>query len=347
MMSDIIEAPVEPAATIALPEALTPAEAYAPNRIPALLDQIEREARALAEGEDATTPVGRKRLASLAYKVARTKTALDDMGKAHGEELYRQKRAIDDQRRTVRDRLSILSDEVRAPVTAWETAETTRKTDHEVAIAEISTLASYPADTAAQDIADRLARAGTLYGNRDWQEYADRAAAAREDTIRCLTADLERVRQAEAERAELERLRAAEATRQAAEQERQRKEREAQAIAHAAERARLDAEAKAQAEIERAAHAKDIAEEAARVAVERAKRASAEAVEAERRRVAEQERREKEEADRRAANKARRAQINRTVRDDLAAAAGLTPEQATAVVTAVAQGHVRHLSIAY
>ena len=357
-MSDLIDAPVEPGKTLAIPAALTAAQAYAPGRIEELLSGIETEARADAVGLDAATPASRAALKSLAYKVARSKTALDDMGKSLGEDLRRQKDAIDSERRLVRSRLDALAEEIRAPVTDWQNAEASRIGEHEAALLAITTLTEHPADMLAAEIAALLARAQTIGGNRDWQEYAERAAAARAEAIRLLTADMERQHKYEAVRGELARRRVvAEARRQseeAADRKRQQADLEARIAAEAAERARQAAEASAAAEIARAERERRIAEEAAQraeaerqAAEERTSREAAAAVEAERRRVAQAEAAERAAAEARAADRARRGRVNRAARDALMQHAGLTEEQATAAVTAVAAGRVPHMTITY
>jgi len=69
---------------------------------------------------DVSTAEGRATLKSLAYKIARSKTAIDDAGKALVADLKAQSGKIDALRKHARDDLDSLKDEVRAPLTAWE-----------------------------------------------------------------------------------------------------------------------------------------------------------------------------------------------------------------------------------
>jgi hypothetical protein len=89
-----------------------------------IIARIEAEVR--SHVPDLTTAKGRKEIASLAHKVSRSKTALDDAGKALNEEARAQINAVDAERRKVRDRLDALRDEARAPLDKWEADEAAR-----------------------------------------------------------------------------------------------------------------------------------------------------------------------------------------------------------------------------
>jgi hypothetical protein len=345
-----------------------------PNGVETILQRIEREAREQAAALDISSAGGRKSIASLAYKVARSKTALDGTGKDLKAEWLAKSNAVDAERRTLRERLDALAEEVRAPLTAWEDAEKTRIQAHETALAAIVEDANYGTTESADELADRLAYLRD-YHTRDWQEFAKRAA----DTLVAEITRTETLHAAavkrEAEAAELARLRAEEVERQrlaAIEAQRIREERIA---AEAAESARRAAEAKAARDAEEARQAAQRAQEAAarreqeaRQAAERAEaaRVAAEqkaerdriaaaeragrdrlaAIEAERQRVAAAAAAEKAEADRRAANTAHRTKINREALAALVQC-GLTEELGKAVVAAVARGEVPHITIGY
>lgn len=354
------------------PRALVPAEVFAPGGVRALLDKIEREVRAVRT--DISTPAGRDQVRSLAYKVARSKTALDSMGKSLTDEWRARTDAVNAERRTIRDRLDALAEDVRRPLTAWEQAEKDRVAGHERALAEMVEAPGYGQAETSADLSLRLEWLRNQ-PRRDWQEFAARAAdtlaAEIERTERLLVAAQKR----EAEAAELARLRAEEAERARQEAARQQAEREARIAAEAAERAQRQAEERAahaarvaaeQAEAERRAAEKQRREaeeraaraeaaaaeaerraEAARVAAEqKAERDRAAAIEAERRRVAEAAERERREAEARAADRAHRGRINKAAADALVVA-GLTDEQARLVITAIVAGSVPAVSIRY
>lgn len=69
-------------------------------------EEIKRETDAL--DADVSTEKGRKAIASMAYKVARTKTAIDDAGKKLNEEARARINAVDESRREIRVQLDAL-----------------------------------------------------------------------------------------------------------------------------------------------------------------------------------------------------------------------------------------------
>ncbi|STR94742.1 Uncharacterised protein [Hafnia alvei] len=69
---------------------------------------------------DLSTKKGRDAIASMAHKVARSKTYIDNAGKDLVAELKALPKQIDESRRLVRERLDALKDEVRRPLTEWE-----------------------------------------------------------------------------------------------------------------------------------------------------------------------------------------------------------------------------------
>ena len=94
---------LEPAA------ALAPATLFGSGQVETILSAIEKDVR--AEAYDIATPDGRERIKSVAYKIARSKTTLDDLGKEHVAEIKKQSAAIDAERRAIRDRLDALKEE--------------------------------------------------------------------------------------------------------------------------------------------------------------------------------------------------------------------------------------------
>jgi hypothetical protein len=252
------------------PMALTATEAFKPGGVDALLTAIEAQVR--AERRDISTPAGRAAIKSLAYKVARSKTGLDAMGKDLVAEWKKQAGVVDAERRSIRERLDALADEVRAPLTAWEAKEAARIAAHEAALADMCR----PADDATSaGIARRLDELRNL-PPREWGEFELRAAEVLARAIADLESEHAAAVQREAEAAELARLRAEEAERQRQEAARIQAEREARIAAEAAEAARIAAEQAAAAEAARVA----AEAEAARVAAEA--RAAAEAARIER-----------------------------------------------------------------
>lgn len=190
---------------------------------------------------DVSTVPGRAAIKSLAYKVVRSKTALDDLGKEHVADLKKRTGAIDAERRTIREYLDQLAEEVRAPLTVWEN----RIKGHEEQLALIMQTGNLAgvAETVAE-IDHRVALV-TGWPARDWEEFAERAAEAILQVTGSLTTRRMAVAKREAEAAELEQLRQEKAAREA-------RERDEKIAAEAAERARIEAEAKAARDAEEA-----------------------------------------------------------------------------------------------
>ena len=73
---------IEPGALVPMATTDLVAIFTAPGGVDAVIARLERDARAAAAELDISTPRGRKEIASLAYKVARSKTALDTTGRS-------------------------------------------------------------------------------------------------------------------------------------------------------------------------------------------------------------------------------------------------------------------------
>lgn len=346
-------------------ETLTPAIVFAPGGVESIISKLEADVRAFAT--DISTDAGRKAVASLAYKVARSKTALDEMGKDLVADLKAQTGKIDAERRIIRDRLDALRDEVRKPLDDFENAEKDRVAGHEAALAAILAAGQVDQDSGPASINSRLGAVRDL-SQRDWQEFAARATATTDTVRKALDAALAQAMRREAEAAELARLRAEAAAREQV-------ERDARIAAEAAERARAAAEAKAKREAEEAAAKaeadrkrveKDRADAIARAekaeadkkaaaakaardakdAAEAAERNRLASIEAERKRVADAAAKEAAEKARREADKAHRAKFNNEALAVLQSL-GLEKETGMAVLAAIARGEVPHVSINY
>lgn len=336
--------------------ALTPTTIFAPGGVEAIISKIETEVR--AEVFDVASPAGRERIKSVAYKIARSKTTLDDMGKDLVADIKKQSAAIDKERKTVRDRLDALKEEVRGPLTAWEEAEEKRVADHEAALVQIVQAPTILAGKTSTEIVTLKAHLENLAG-RDWQEFGERAVAAFADVMPKICDMRDAAIQREHDQAELEALRKEKAEREArqqeeaAEQERQRQAQErAEREAREAEaRAELERQRKEQAERDQAAAVERAREEER----QRAECAQVEAIAAERRRqeqeaaAAAAKKAAEEAAERkRQENKRHRAKINNEICADLiAAGVPNDSELVQGIVKAIVAGSIRHVSIQY
>lgn len=263
-------------------------------------DDMKRETDALKI--DLTTEMGRKNIASMAYKVARTKTAIDDAGKQLTADWRKQIGLVDESRREIRNRLDALKDAVRRPLTEWESAKEKRDEDANYLLECIRSASAVTVDDTSETVSDRIEWLQAVTTDEDRHgHYVAMIKTALVSATATLATALARIRKEESDRAELDRLRALDAERierereaaERAERERIESERAEQAkiavdAAKKAEAERIakaasDAESKAKAEAE-AAHAAQMAE-AKRRADEAEAKIKAAAVHAERERV--------------------------------------------------------------
>ena len=331
--------------------------------IDAMLADIRKQAASLVP--DVTTAKGRKEIASVAYAVAKTKTYLDGLGKDLTAQYKAIPARIDANRKVIRDTLDALKDEVRAPLTQYEEAETARLEALQARLARLNELGSNASiEITAADLQAMLLEVEQAALDDSWQELLPQATVAKELAAKRLGETLATRQKYEAEQAELEELRKKQAEQeridrerliveQAAEQarldaerrEREAREREQQAIrdAEAAELARQQAEARRIAEAEQAEQRRLQAEaNAARQAEEAANRAA----EQERQRIAEEQRLKVEVDAARAADVEHRRTINQSILMDLM---GLGIEEAKAItlIKIIASNKIAHLTINY
>jgi colicin import membrane protein len=113
-------------ADIAVVIAATPAIVFAdPQKADELFVHIEHEIAAFVV-PDLMTDKGRKAVASLAYKIAQTKTAVDAAGKALNEDAERKIDAVNAERNRFKARFEDLQTKARKPLDDWETKEQQR-----------------------------------------------------------------------------------------------------------------------------------------------------------------------------------------------------------------------------
>ena len=251
---------------------------------------------------DLSTKKGRDAIASLAYKVRKSKTALDSLGKQLVDELKEVPKKIDAERKRMRDALDELADEVRKPLTDWEEAEENRVNAHKAGLDWFRLRADENRDLGSDELKATLDEVHARIVDESWQEYEAEAHRIKARTIDSLTAALAAREKYEAEQKELGELRRLQA-------EREQKEREEQIAKEAEERARREAEEKAAAERLEAARR----EAAIKAAAEKAERDRLEAIEAQKRAEerAELERRAAAKRAEEAAEAARLAEIKR------------------------------------
>ncbi|MDU4489760.1 MAG: hypothetical protein E7I82_17720 [Klebsiella pneumoniae] len=301
------------------------------DQLDPLIEAIEKEARSLVP--DVTTKKGRDAIASMAHKVARSKTYIDNAGKDLVAELKALPKQIDESRRVVRERLDALKDEVRRPLTEWEEEQERIKAEEAMNALHAEALAmneEFDRQREARIESDH--EMALLMNDAFDREQADKAAEAERQRI--------------AHEEEIKRLAAAAAAREV-EQRAQREREEAahreavlKAQAEQAERDRIAAEQKAEADKKAAVEAER------RKAQEEADRIRREAEQREQARLAEEKRKADEQARREADVKHRKA-VGTEIVKSLLANTSLTREQAIEVLTAVKDGRIPHAGISY
>lgn len=301
------------------------------DQLDPLIEAIEKEARSLVP--DVTTKKGRDAIASMAHKVARSKTYIDNAGKDLVAELKALPKQIDESRRVVRERLDALKDEVRRPLTEWEAEQERIKAEEAMNALHVEALAmneEFDRQLAARIESDH--EMALLMNDAFDREQADKAAEAERQRI--------------AHEEEIKRMAAAAAAREV-EQRAQREREEAahreavlKAQAEQAERDRIAAEKKAEADKQAAIEAER------RKAQEEADRIRREAEQREQARLAEEKRKADEQARREADVKHRKA-VGTEIVKALLANTSLTLDQAIEVLTAVKDGRISHTGISY
>ena len=381
------QAPVEPEPSTALVVTLkslptvAAVELFKPGALDHILACIEAEARKEASGLEISTEASRQAIASLAYKIARSKTYIDDQGKSLTEDARKQIDAVNGDRKVARERLDGLKDEIRKPLTEWENLDKDRQAAHEKRLSQIETSGTlclqHWQSLAANDMRERLTE---VEAPRDWEEFSQRAAGVKAVAKEQITQAIERREAYDKEQAELTRLGAEEAERvakareeaaaraatEAAEKKAQEEKDAAQRASQAeydrlrgeaeyAENKRIAAEQEAkrqadQAEARRIADAQ-AAERRAKEAADKAEADQKRAIEAERQRVADAQKAEREAAEKREANKRHVAKINKEVKKAMMYCdlngANISVEAVDGLISAIAKGLIPHVSIEY
>lgn len=300
------------------------------DQLDPLIEAIEKEARSLVP--DVTTKKGRDAIASMAHKVARSKTYIDNAGKDLVAELKALPKQIDESRRVVRERLDALKDEVRRPLTEWEAEQERIKAEEAMNALHAEALVmneNIDLQRAVQFEADH--EMALLMNDAFDREQAEKKAEAERQRI--------------AREEEIKRLAEEKAKREAAEQAQREidaaaaREREAILAKERAEREQREAAERAEREKQAAVEAER------RKAQEEADRIRREAEQREQARLAEEKRKAEEES-RRAADVEHRRGIN-TAAVQALIDHGIPYEWAKACIIAVALGKVPATTIKY
>ena len=301
----------------------------------ALLGQIEKEVGDF--GCDISTEAGRKQVASNAYLIARSKTALDELGKEMVSGWKNKAKRVDKKRKHVRDRLDLLKAKYRLPLTEWEASEKKRHEHIESSIARLKELAGIKGAahgvseiTKFMDEVRCVVIDATYFG-----EFAGETDRMKAYALECLEKAMAEARQIEKDKIELEKLRKEAEQRKRKEAEEAQKKREAEiaekAAREAAEKERLRVENEKREDFER----KLAAAQAEKERIEKA--------------VAEKEKTEREAADKerqRMLDVAHRQRVRENVVTSICGY-GVSRNVAELLFQAIDKGSIQYVGIAY
>ncbi|MEQ5254232.1 cell envelope biogenesis protein TolA [Providencia rettgeri] len=306
-----------------------------------IIRKVEQEVNSFIP--DVSTVKGRKEIASLAYKVAQSKTYLDGLGKDLVAELKEIPKLIDANRRTVRERFDTLRDKVRQPLTEWEAEQERIEAEKKMLAWHEEALEMNAAfDKALAERIESDHEIALLMNEKFDRDLAEAKAEAERQRI----AHEEELKKQAAEQARLEAEQKAQQEIEAAAQ----REREAKEAAERAEREKQEAIQRAEQE---AKEAKEKAERDAKEAQERAEREKQLAIEAERKkgqeaeqaRLAEEEHKRKEDA-KRQEDKEHRRVFNQEALKALVSN-GFDEKLATEFIKLVASNQIPHMTMNY
>lgn len=316
-------------------------------------DEKRAELFAFVESEiaafepDLATAKGRKEIASFARRFVSKKTAIDGAGKSMNEAARAQINVVDAARRTVREKLDGFADQARSPLTEWEQEQKERAEAADAMVAKFKADAVVPmGDTAAAVRQRGFDAFSTEVDRKALGDDADRVQEAKDYAVGVLKDALRRLTKEEADHAELQRLRDAEAERQRQDNERRAAE-EAERRQQEAERVERGRIARIEKEAEERAAAQAARQHEAEIAAERERAAQAEAAaQAEIDRLAQEEAnriataaREAEERAEREADQDHRTKVKTTAKEAIIAL-GVPEAKAIKVVQAIVAGDV-------
>lgn len=353
---------------------------YVAGGLQQFIDLVKGE----VEGEvpDLMTRKGRERIASLAAKVSKSKTAVEKPGRDYLRRLKEMPKVVEAELRDFVTKMDTLRDETRRPLTEWEAAEDARIDRHNDAINHMKDLATELGALDAEQLQARINELSGFQLGEAWEEFEAEAARTKEASLNAVQAalvarqkydaeqaELARLRREADERAEQDRIRLAQEAAVEAERQRvaqaQQAEREAaarreqelidQAAAQEGEAENQRLQLKLQAEQAERAR---IQAEADRVATEQRMEQERQAAARRQEEAAEQARQdERRRADAAAAeilrqqearerDKAHRASINRAALDAFVSG-GMTEECAKQAITLIAQRKIPNIAISY
>jgi septal ring factor EnvC (AmiA/AmiB activator) len=294
------------------------------------LDPLLASVREQIDGFDPDTSCakGRKEIASMANKVARSKTLLDGLGKDLVSGKKAEIRVVDAERKRCRDLLDEWKVEVRQPLTDFENAKAKREEDLRKRLDTLSDLKEVTTGSTADAIQTRIDAAEETVIDEAWGDHQGLGQTTKEIVLEALQEKLVDRQAFEEQQAELEAQKAENKRLKLEADEREQKEREAKEEAERALREKADRERREKEEIE-------------------AREKAAEDARQEERRLIEAEETAKREAEeKRAADEEHRTSINDAAKIALVTF-GLEAAIARTIIDAISDGKIPNVKITY
>lgn len=198
---------------------LNPIEVFKPEKVSEILQKIGSEAEKFIQefGDDVGTKAARDQIVSFAFKITKSKTAIDALGKDLVSEWKEKSAAVDKERKRIRDTLDELAEKVRKPVTDWELAEEQRINLHLQSLDALSEIGRYakesPMLVTIELLEEAQRKSQELYESRDWQDYGDTATLQAAQNAQAFAQAISARKQYEDDQEELKALRLKEAER--------------------------------------------------------------------------------------------------------------------------------------
>lgn len=322
-------------------EDLDPGKLFTGEGLDELLETVSTQAKTLVINID--TARGRKDLASFAHKIAKSKTALDLLGKNHVDAAKKELKKFDANRKKAKDFLTDLQVEVRKPLTEWEAAEEKRVQDIADRIKAIQEMVptdqSFVNERNLPILSKRLKQLTKMKIGEDFEEMAQVASAAKAESLDALTAIVLRLEKEIEDQKELLKLRAES-------QAQQQKDRETEVARQATEKAQADAAAITQ----KALDDKVAAEKREVEAVAAAKQETEDAAQAERDKIAAERLQAEEEVRKRTLDTRHKGEAHSQILAALlkhCSKSGLTEKAAKKVIAAMAGKVIPRVTINY
>ena len=130
---------------------IDPTKIFTEKNVDNVLHAIKQEVSKFVP--DISTNVGRKDIASMANKIARSKTYLDNLGKDLVSDWKKKSKLVDMERKRIREELDQLKIDIRHPLTEWEN----KQKEKEAAVVELMNKAKsfrqeYSIQSSSEDI---------------------------------------------------------------------------------------------------------------------------------------------------------------------------------------------------